>query len=79
MISKEGSEENKDFTSLLTLVAPAAAIIVLFSPSLKEFLLRFLRKDEIEVEAKVKEEKEEKDETVEPENSDVSDMFDDMI
>ena len=82
MISKEGSEENKDFTSLLTLVAPAAAIIVVFSPKLKEFLLRFLRKDEIEVEAKVKEEKEvkeEKDETVEPENSDVSDMFDDMI
>ncbi len=76
MISKEGSEENKDFTSLLTLVAPAAAIIVVFSPKLKEFLLRFLRKDEIEVEAKVKEEK---DEHVEPENSDVSDMFDDMI
>lgn len=79
MISKEGSEENKDFTSLLTLVAPAAAIVVVFSPKLKEFLLKFLRKDEIEVEAKVKEEKEEKDETVEPENSDVSDMFDDMI
>lgn len=79
MISKEGSKENKDFTSLLTLVAPAAAIIVVFSPKLKEFLLRFLRKDEIEVEAKVKEEKEEKDESVEPENSDVSDMFDDMI
>lgn len=79
MISKEGSEENKDFTSLLTLVAPAAAIIVVFSPKLKEFLLRFLKKDEIEVEAKVKEVKEEKDEHVEPENSDVSDMFDDMI
>ena len=72
---KEDIKENENFKKLIMVSAPIVAIVVAFSPRLKDFFSNFMSKNEVEdfVDDKIMNKSNENDK-----KSSILDMFDDF-